>query len=283
MNTMNKVSVIMPCFNDGLYIKEAIESVLAQTYPFIELIIVDDGSTDILTQQVLSDIEKSGVTVLRTNHIGPAAARNRGISASTGHYILPLDSDDKIEPTYLEKAVSILQDNPAVGVVYCQAEFFGEKKGRWELPDYSLSGMLTDNIVFVTSVFYRQDWEQVGGFCEDLIYGLEDYDFWLSLLELGRKIYQIPEVLFRYRIKPVSRTTKLSNSDEKMRVSYQKIFDNHRDLYKQHYDIVIPALRNALLDQLSIRRKIESTIKFVHVIKRIPFVKKLFRWFMRKA
>ena len=280
---MNRVSIIIPCFNDGPYIMEAIESARAQTYPFKELIVIDDGSTDAATKRILEDLEKSDIKVLHTDHIGPAAARNRGIAAATGRYILPLDADDKIEPTYLEKAVSILESNHKIGVVYCYAELFGKKTGRWNLPDYSLSRMLLDNIVFVTAVFYRADWEAVGGFCEDLVYGLEDYDFWLSLLELGREIYQIPEVLFRYRIKKKSRTTRLHDSQEKMQATYQQIFENHKNLYKRNYDIVIPELRNMWMEQVFKCKKIEKILFFVKYIKEIPFLKKIALWFIKKT
>ena len=140
------VSVIMPCYNDGRYIKEAIDSLRRQTYSNFELIIVDDGSDDSETVSILSTLNDGKTTVLHTNHLRPAGARNYGIERARGKYILPLDSDDTIEPTYLEKAVNVLETQPDIGVVYCQADLFGEKSGRWELPDYSRRAMLLDNI-----------------------------------------------------------------------------------------------------------------------------------------
>lgn len=192
---MSKVSIIMPCYNDGAYIEEAIASVKAQTYKDIELIVVDDGSNDDHTLKVLNDkVTDSDIKLIRTNRLRPAGARNAGIAEATGKYILPLDSDDTIEPDYVEKAVNILNTNNHIGVVYCYADLFGERSGRWDLPNYSLEKMLLDNIVFVTAMFYKEDWEKVGGFNTNMEHGMEDYDFWLSLLELGREIYQIPEV-----------------------------------------------------------------------------------------
>ena len=139
------VSVIMPCYNDGRYIKEAIDSLRRQTYSNFELIVVDDGSDDSETVSILSTLNDGKTTVLHTNHLRPAGARSYGIERARGKYILPLDSDDTIEPTYLEKAVNVLETQPDIGVVYCQADLFGEKSGRWELPDYSRRAMLLDN------------------------------------------------------------------------------------------------------------------------------------------
>lgn len=124
---MSKVSIIMPCYNDGAYIEEAIASVKAQTYKDIELIVVDDGSNDDHTLKVLNDkVTDSDIKLIRTNRLRPAGARNAGIAEATGKYILPLDSDDTIEPDYVEKAVNILNKNNHIGVVYCYADLFGK-------------------------------------------------------------------------------------------------------------------------------------------------------------
>lgn len=262
---------------------EAIRSVQNQTYNPIEIIVVDDGSTDSETVKILEELEKDTARVFRVDHLGPAAARNYGISEAKGRYILPLDADDKIAPTYIEKAVAVLKHNDHVGVVYCYADLFGEQTGRWQLPDYSLDRMLLDNIVFVTALFYREDWEKVGGFCNSMSHGMEDYDFWLSLLELGREIYQIPEVLFFYRIKPTSRTTILKDSCEKMQSMYGQIFENHKALYQKHYDIVIPILRNTLLEQISARAKAESMFAWLDKVRRVPVLRKIAKWIIRRT
>ena len=273
----NGISIIIPCYNDGKYIKEAISSVKSQTYTNWEIIVIDDGSTDRQTIEVLKEIRGEGIPVLNGGHHGPAAARNLGIDAAKGKYILPLDADDKIAPTYLEKAISVMESNPEIGVVYCYANLFGKASGRWELPDYSFSKMLFDNVVFVTSLFYREDWQRVGGFSVSMEHGLEDYDFWLSILELGRQIYQIPEVLFFYRIKTVSRTTKLKDRTEHMKKMYDVLFEKHKQLYAQYYDIVIPQLRNALLEQMAIKSKLEKLVLGLGMAKRVPWLRKLGR------
>ena len=270
---MSKVSVIMPCYNDGAYIEEAVQSVHAQTYKDIELIIIDDGSDDEHTLNVLNNFKQSGIKVLRTERLGPAGARNAGIAAAAGKYILPLDADDKIEPEYIEKAVKVLEENEHISVVFCYANLFGERSGRWGLPNYSFEKMLLDNIVFVTALFYKEDWEKVGGFRVEMKHGMEDYDFWLSIMELGREIYQIPEVLFHYRIKPKSRTSEFMRNAEIVKQTYRDIYYNHPVFYEKYKDQYAVILRDALIEQLFINRKLQETIKILEKIKRIPILK----------
>ncbi|TMV50800.1 glycosyltransferase [Paenibacillus mesophilus] len=279
---MSRVSVIMPCFNDGAYIEEAVASVYAQTYKNIELIIIDDGSDDENTLNVLNKIKNSNTKFLRTNRLRPAGARNAGIEQATGKYILPLDSDDIIEKNYVEKAVEILEGNQEVGVVYCYADLFGEKSGRWDLPNYSLEKMLLDNVVFVTALFHKEDWEKVGGFNTNMKHGMEDYDFWLSVMELGREIYQIPEVLFHYRIKPTSRTTEFLTNVQIVRETYFDIYKNHPALYEKYKDQYAVGLRDALIEHIFLNRALQESIVILEKIKRIPVLKSIIKKFIMK-
>lgn len=274
---MEKVSVIMPCFNDGVYIREAIDSVLTQTYKNVEIIVIDDGSDDEQTKNIISNLEYPQVKVLHSNRLRPAGARNYGIQQASGKYILPLDSDDRIEPTYIEKAINILDSNEKIGVVYCFADLFGESSGKWDLPEYNFQTMLLDNIVFVTAMFYKSDWEKVGGFNTSMKYGMEDYDFWISLLEIGREIYQIPEVLFHYRIKPVSRTTRFQDDCANKQETYKQIYYNHPSFYEQYKNEYAIVLRNALIEQVHLRQKYEKSFELVEKIYKIPFFKYLIR------
>ena len=279
---MKQVSVIIPCFNDGQYINEAIESVRTQTYKNIEIIVCDDGSTEKNTLLILEKCEQEGIKVLHLKNNGPASARNRGIEKASGEYILPLDADDKIDKTYIEKAVKIIESDINIGVVYCYADLFGVKTGRWLLPNYSFEEMLVDNIVFVTALFRKKDWITVGGFCENFTHGIEDYDFWLSILELGKEIYQIPEVLFYYRIKSVSRTTKFSNDIIALKDMYDLIYDRHKLLYKNNMDLYCKSLRQALIGRIIYIRKLEEVLTLKSKIDKLPKVKKVLKYIYKK-
>lgn len=274
---MEKVSVIMPCYNDGKYIMEAIDSIVKQTYQNWELIIVDDGSDDEETKRIINEIQNPKIKVFHTEHLRPAGARNYGIQKAEGTYILPVDSDDRIHEEYMEKAVKMIESNPRIGVVYCKAELFGEKSGSWNLPDYSFKHMLLDNIVFVTALFYKSDWEKVGGFNTSMAQGMEDYDFWLSILGLEREICQIPEALFYYRIKPVSRTTNFQDNCVQVQNTYQQIYYNHKEFYQKHYDEYALVLRDALIEQIFIRQKYEERWEKISKMVSYPVIGNIIR------
>ena len=240
-----KVSVVIPCFNQGSYVEEAVDSVLQQTYKNYEIIIVNDGSTDAETNQLLHSFSYPHTNVIRSQNYGLANARNTGISASEGRYILPLDADDKIGSTYLDEAVKILEENSNIGIVYCNAEFFGGKSGPFDLPSFSKDRLLVENIIFCTAFFRKDDWRKIGGFNPNMNYGWEDWDFWLSIIELDRDAYRIPETLFFHR--------KRANSMCTMMNSYQKtilrlqVIENHRNLYKDVKTKSLPFLGYAQL------------------------------------
>ncbi|MBM0740844.1 glycosyltransferase family 2 protein [Phormidium sp. CLA17] len=226
------VSVIMPCFNQGQFIEEAVESVIAQTFTPVEIIIINDGSTDIETVRLLKHYQKPNVSVIHTDNQGPSAARNLGIQQAKGRYILPVDADDRIGPTYLEKAVPILESQPEVGIVYAQAELFGAKTGSFDLPPYQFPDILLGNMIFNSSLYRKADWERAGGYNENMVWGWEDYDFWLAILELGRDVFYIPEVLYFHREVENSRSQQMTQ--EHWVKSYTQIFQNHPQLYFNH-------------------------------------------------
>ena len=231
---MNKVSIIIPCYNSGLYVGAAIQSALAQTWPDIEVIVVDDGSTDDATLRVLNASASSRVRIIHQANAGPSAARNRAIQEAAGDYILPLDADDTLQPTYAEKAVAVLDARPKVGVVYCKAMKFGVVQGPWELPAYALTELVIDNVIFVSAMFRRSDWELVGGFDEGLRFGIEDYDFWVKLVHRGREVVQLDEYLFNYRVREGSRTALFEGNDDHVVAAYARIFRNNREFYAEH-------------------------------------------------
>lgn len=175
-----------------------LESVLMQTFQDYEVIIVNDGSTD-NTAEILQNIAHEKVRIINTENHGPAEARNIAIREAKAPVIMNLDADDKIAPQLLEKAYKIFCSNANVGIVHCDAERFGARSGKFEIGEYSPDSMLGENRINSQSLFRKEDWQQVGGYSSDLIYGLEDWDFWLLIIELGREVVKIPEKLVYYR------------------------------------------------------------------------------------
>lgn len=193
------ISVIIPCYNQGRYLAESIGSVLASDHDSIEIIVVDDGSSDPETCRILDSLDYPRTRLLRQQNQGLAAARNAGISAAAGRYILPLDADDRIGPRYISQAVAALERDQWLGIVYCRAEKFGAETGPWRLARFSRLRMMFGNLIFCSAVFRQEDWQRVGGYNAALRRGWEDWDFWLSLLEQGRTVCCLPLTGFYYR------------------------------------------------------------------------------------
>ena len=237
MDKMPKVSIVIPCYNQGKYLDEAVESVLDQTYQDFEIIVVNDGSTEDFTKKLLENYKKPKTRVIHTDNQGLASARNRGIEEAKGEYILPLDSDDKIGKEYLEEAVKILDEYPDIGIVYCEAIYFGSKNGILVLPKYSLETLLIGNIIFASAFYRKEHWEKVGGYNINMVYGWEDWDFWLSLIEIGLKVYRIPKILFYYRITETSMRNKMTENEQFFMRLHAYI--NHKELYRNIAEINI--------------------------------------------
>jgi glycosyltransferase involved in cell wall biosynthesis len=259
-----EISIISACYNHGAYIGEMIESVMNQTFSNFEVIIVNDGSTD-NTAQILNSIRNEKVKIIHTENRGPASARNTAIKNASAPIIMNLDADDRIAPVLLEKAYSILETNPGVGIVYTEVEFFGEKTGRFEIQDYTPESMLLDNRIVSNAFFRRDDWLATGGYSDELIYGLEDWDFWLQIIELGRDVVKINEPLVYYRTYPDPKTYRSGRrkSDRmKQLESLVIIFKRHRKLYSQFPEAWehFSELENKLLHENKFVRYIKNNL-----------------------
>ena len=178
--TSPAISIIVPCFKQAEYLPEALNSLIAQTFENWEAIVVNDGSPDHTEEIALAYAAKDPrIKYLPLENGGVARARNRGIAIAQGEYILPLDADDTIAPTYLEKAKAALDNNPALKAVYCQAQLFGSQKGPWGVKYRDYKTLLVVNSIFVTTLFRKADAEAIGGFDEKMISGHEDWDFFI--------------------------------------------------------------------------------------------------------
>ncbi len=190
------VSVIIPCYNYGHYLTEAIDSVLQQTFQNLEIIVVDDGSTDPKTKEVLDGINKAKTKIIRQPNQGVAIARNSGIQQAKGKYICCLDADDMLKATYLEKCL-IKLETENLDICYTWIQEFDESDQIWETAAFDLATLLQENRVEVSAVFRRDTWEKVGGYDPDM--GYEDWDLWIGMAKIGGIGDVIPEPLFLYR------------------------------------------------------------------------------------
>lgn len=205
-----KVSIVIPCYNHGAMLREALASVKeVRNENLLEVIIVDDGSSEPDSVRTLSEIAEAGYRVVAQSNRGPGAARNTGIRLAKGEFILPLDSDNRLRDVYLNEGVSLLRRNPSVGVVYAEAEFFGERSGRWYVPDFNLLSLIRMNFIDACALYRKRLWEEVGGYDEQVIcMGVEDWDFWLRLAARGARFVHVPKIAFDYRVQSDSMIVK---------------------------------------------------------------------------
>ncbi|MDP2338447.1 MAG: glycosyltransferase family A protein [Bacteroidota bacterium] len=248
MGEKSLVSIIIPCFNHEKYIEETIHSVSQSSYQPIEIIVVNDGSSD-NSELVVKSLQKNfpSLTYIYQNNAGPAAARNRGIKEAEGNYILPLDADDLISADYIEKAVAVLDSNPQVKLVYCQAEFFGERQGKWKLPAFKIEKLVLDNMIFCSALYRKTDWQKAGGYDERMTWGWEDWEFWISMLKNGGEVVCLPITGFLYRVRKNSRR-KSTDEDAKMKTINL--------INKKHQEFVYKYLNGPLHYQRSWSKKI---------------------------
>ena len=234
---MYKVSIIVPCYNQAQYLPETIESVLSQTYKNWECIIINDGSTDNSEEiaKLYCESDRRVHYIYQTNG-GLSSARNTGIRHSCGELILPLDADDLIGNSYIEQAVNRFMYHPETSLVYCLADRFGAINAPLILPDYSYETLIWQNCFFCTSMFRRIDYDKTNGYNTNMVYGWEDWDFWISLLNPQSKVYRIDEVLFHYRARIGS---MLSSSNQHNEYLCKQLYLNHRDVYDQYLPNIV--------------------------------------------
>jgi glycosyltransferase involved in cell wall biosynthesis len=230
------VSVIIPCYNQGEFVLEAIASVESCQDPVYEILIVNDGSTSPVTQKVLTYLQEKGYQVINQSNQGLAAARNTGIKKAQGRYILPLDADNKIKPAYITEAVAILDEHPEVGVVYGNAELFGEKTGIVEVPDFDINRLVAGNYIDACAVFRRTVWQDCGGYDSQIPQklGYEDWDFWLGVAEKGWQFHHVSEVMYEYRFRENSMVSAC-NIPENRRELFRYICSKHIGLYATNF------------------------------------------------
>ena len=238
MSQSPKISIVIPCYDHGKYIKEAIESVEAHADSGLyEIVIVNDGSKDPFTIDMMSSLESSGYHVIHQENKGLSCARNVGIESAKGEYILALDSDNKIRQDYITKGIEILGSNAQVGVVYGFSQYFGLESRIKMPPKYNIQRHLVYNFIDACAVFRKKAWEEAGGYDESMKLGYEDWEFWLSVYKHGWQFRRVPEVLFDYRVRPNS-LVNVAKKPENHKKTIEYIRQKHVDIFGSQYEIL---------------------------------------------
>ncbi len=222
------VSAIIPNYNYGGYVAEAIHSVLGQTYSNIEVIVVDDGSTD-NSIEVLKQFD-ADLMLIRQSNQGVVIARGNGAKAAAGEYIFFLDADDVIHPTYVEKLVAATRTSGAA-FAYCDFEYFGLQNQIVRSCPWNKRKLLYRNYIIAAALIERKAFDAVGGFSIEVNQkaSFEDWDLWLSLVEAGYSGVYVPEPLFKYRLHGKGRNVAaLAQRSKLEKILHQR----HPKLYK---------------------------------------------------
>jgi glycosyltransferase involved in cell wall biosynthesis len=224
-----KVTIIITSYNKGPFLRAAIESALNQKYKDFGILIIDDGSIDESKDVIESYQKNSLVEIHCQENKGVVETRNKAISLAKGEYVLQLDGDDKLGDNFLSLTVPILENDKNVGIVYCNTSFFGSKNGFWDLGEFTLEKQLRSNQIVITALFRKSDFLKTEGYSHDFDKGYEDWDLWMSILELKRTVVKIESVQFYYRILSGSRNIGISAKIER-ELKYN-IWKNHQSLY----------------------------------------------------
>lgn len=190
------VSIVIPCHDHGRFLSAAIESALVQTYADLEVIVVDDGSTDD-TREVAA---RYPVGLMSQKHAGVCIAANRGIAAARGELVLRLDADDLLAPTYVEETLAALEAHPEADFAYTQVQYIGARGGTYPVEEFDSDSIAERNYVHASALMRRSSFERVGGYRRDMTsVRCEDWDLWLSFVDAGMRGVLVRKPLLHYR------------------------------------------------------------------------------------
>ncbi len=225
------LSVVIPCYNSGQFLVDAIASVERTPTERCELLIINDGSTQPRTLEVLDVLRQAGYCIIDQANAGLAAARNTGIRLARGRYVLPLDSDNRLTSDFITSAIHILNAHSEIGVVYGDRREFGIRSGRVRGPEFDVDILLWWNFIDACAAYRRDIWETCGGYDTEAN-PFEDWELWIAAAERGTQFFRLPVVAFEYRVRPNS---MLATADYRILCSaYNHIFRKHRALYEEY-------------------------------------------------
>ncbi len=233
-----KVSIVVTCFNLGAFLQEALDSIAQYPHPEqCEVIIVDDGSTELDTVHVLDALDTQRYRVIRQQNTGLGKARNNAIRMAQGEYIIPLDADNHLLPTMIERTIKVLDDEPGIEVVYGDLCRFGEDDRMDRVGPYDFGRLYRSNYIDACAGFRKSLWERIGGYDESMpVMGFEDWDFWLRASVAGARFRYVPEAFFNYRVRKGS---MLSNTNANKPILVEYMFNKPElkflhDLRREH-------------------------------------------------
>ena len=236
-----QITVLMPVYNVSLYVKEAVESILNQTFADFELLIINDGSKDHTRDKVLKITDERIRFVENEVNIGLANTLNRGIELAKGKYIARMDGDDISVLNRLQKQFDFLESHPDIDICGAGYEFFGSKNYKVMYPETNENikiGLLF-GCCMIIPLYRRASIQRVGLRYDQEYFPAEDYRFWTECMFKGLKMYNIQEILFRYRMHPTQVSEVMTNQalmTVKVRTYYfESLFPTSTELLKDQF------------------------------------------------
>ena len=280
-NPQPLVTVVIPAYNAAAYIREAVDSALAQTYKNIEVIVVNDGSTDGTARIMEPYAREKKIVYIEQPNKGLSGARNTGIRSAKGEFIALLDSDDIFLPTKIERQIGYLLNHPQCGVCYCDLlHFYEEEPGKLLKLDYRyysgdevFSHLLHANFINPLSVVLRKsEIDRVGVFDESYRRS-EDWEYWMRLVRHGVRFDHLPEVLAKYRMRKTSMSYDWKSEIQRKRTTLQIIESMNATM--------TPAERKKY-DMLAILRMHHAKLWYAYAGTYFPPLRKILRWKQQK-
>jgi glycosyltransferase involved in cell wall biosynthesis len=223
------VSVVTPCYEQGVLLIEAIASAERTAPPNCELIIVNDGSRQPRTLEILDTLKGLGYFIVDQPNLGPSAARNAAIALARGRYILPLDDDNRLRAGFIRDAIQVLDAQPDVGVVYGDRHDFGLRTGTQQIPELDRRKLLEANYIDACAVFRKDIWVTCGGY-DASVSPLEDWELWIQAMKRGWRFHHLPYATFDYRVRPDSLLARAQVTIPKGQLR-NRFREKHAELY----------------------------------------------------
>ncbi len=229
------LSVIIPFYNLGGFVEAAVQSVLASTYRPLEVIIVDDGSTDEASRAVLAKLEMqhiSSLRVIRSHNQGLPLTRNLGAQQGRGGYLTFVDADDLVEPDFFARAMHVLKSYDNVGFVYSWVQYFEGNDEWWPTWNTEFPYLLGHNMLSAFAVMPRQVYLQHAQNRREMAYGYEDWDGWIRLAAAGYVGVSLPQRLVKYRVRSGSMLRQIT--PDQFLYLYETIIQGSPDIFRRY-------------------------------------------------
>lgn len=231
------VTIVIPCFNYGRFVAEAVASALSQREADVRVVVVDDGSDDGTTPEACEALARDRVTVIHQANGGPGSARNAGAALADTPYLVFLDADDTLDPSFVIRLAEEIEsasaeDGPPVSHAYCQEVLTDQAHGTWKVAPWDPLLLMVTNLHPVTALVRRECYEHAGGFEAAMRGDYEDWDLWLRLSFLGYRGVRVPEPLFYWRRHGAD--TMVMRAVRSHDQIFAGIVERHRARYEEH-------------------------------------------------